>query len=125
MWRNDRFFYSKKLLRTIAENYTSIYDGLPRLNSTIVNLWELAEYKADFDMALAIIGRGKWVGDIEGKFKAYRNFDRIQRVVIADILGVSDDELEGLGFWDVLKMKSYAYYRMLVFLNGDKDDEKD
>ena len=120
-WINDQFYYSKKLLRVIAENYTSIYNGLPRLHSEVVNLWELAELKADFDMALNSIGRGKWDGKM-GCFKDYKYFGRLQQIVIADVFGVNDDYLGGLGFWDISKMRSYAYYLMYCYLNGGKDE---
>jgi len=114
-WINDTYFYSKRTLKTIAENYTTLYDGLP-LRSEVTNLWSLAEFKADFDIALSSIGRGKWSGEIL-QFKEYRHFGRLQQIVIADILGIDDYELEGLGFYSIPRLRGYAYYLMVTHLN--------
>ena len=117
MWIGNNYFYTKRTLKAIAENYISIYEGLPlSLRSEVTNLWALAEYKADFDIALNSIGRGKWTGEIK-RFKDYRHYGRLQQIVIADILGIDNFELEGIGFYDVPRLKSYAYYLMCKKLN--------
>ena len=105
-------------MRTIAESYTSIYEGLPlSLRSEVTNPWALAEFKADFDMALNSIGKGNWTGIISYQFKDYKHFGRLQQIVIAIILGIPDYELEGLGFYDILRLKGYAFYLMAKYLN--------
>ena len=114
-WIDDQFFYSKRLLRRIAENYP-LSDGLPMFGGQITNPWAIAEYKADFDIALNSLGKGKWEGAIRD-FKYYRNFGRLQRIVIAEVIGMEDDEL--VGFYDVPRLRSYAYYLMTKRLNEE------
>ena len=102
MWEGDQFIYTQRLLRVIAENYATLYDGLPTLNGEITNPWGLAELKADFDNALSSIGYCKWEG-IENK-----GYGLLQKAVISDIIG---------------KVNHYnsnkAYSKMKRFLNGD------
>lgn len=128
-WKNDKYEYSKGILQRIAWCYVSIYDGIPALNYEITNLYSIAEFKADFDLSLDAIGRGDWLEalrtedgkevEIEGlEFKDFRGFGRLQRLVIADILGVSDNELEAGGFRDVGRLRGYAYSQMARYLNG-------
>ncbi|GAH86163.1 unnamed protein product [marine sediment metagenome] len=128
MWKNDRYIYSKGILQRIAWCYVSVYDGIPALNYEITNLYSIAEFKADFDLSLNAIGRGNWLGVLrteDGKgveiewleFKDFRGFGRLQKLVIADILGVSDNELEVGGFRDVARLRGYAYYLMKHFLD--------
>ena len=119
-WKGDQYFYSKRTLRTIAENYP-LSDGLPTFWGQITNPWALAEYKADFDMALNSIGRGRWVGLDGLKFKDYRYYGMLQQIVIADIFGVSDEKL--VGFYNtswIPRLRSYAYFKMMEYLNGEK-----
>jgi len=120
-WVNDfqEFYYSKRLLQTIAANYVRLYDdGLPVLNGVITDLFSLAEFKADFDTALSAIGRGHWTDIISGKLSDYRRFGKLQLTVISDILGVPDGELEGLGFYSVFRLRNLSYGRMVAYLNG-------
>ena len=128
-WQDETYFYSVKILRVIAENYTSVYDGLEfRPGHLITNPWALAEFRADFDVALQSIGKGRWTGNINGhKFKDYYHYGRLQRIVIADIFGMSDYALEGLGFYDIPRLRGYAYYLMCCVLNGTggNNDQKD
>ncbi len=126
-WRDGRFYYTKKVLKGIAENYFTIYDGLPTLNREIMNPWGLAEFKADFDMALNGLGRGYWDGGPYYEFKECRHFGHLQRIVIANLIGVGDDELVAWGFYDVPRLRDYAYYLMCCFLNGTRriDDSED
>lgn len=106
MWVDKEFFYTKRLLRSIAENYHSIYQGFRvSLSRDETNPWRIAEYKADFDMALNSIGRGHW----DGELKDIRYFGQLQRVIIFDITQ------EGI---DNPRLKSYAYFLMCKFLNG-------
>ena len=114
-WRGNQFFYSKRLLKTIAENYCSIYEGLPLSSGEeVTNPWLIAEYKADFERALQSIGRGKWDGNLT-EFKHYRNYGRLQRIIIADILGIGDNEL--IEFSQIPRLRGYAYYLMTKCLN--------
>ncbi len=117
-WRDGEFFYSKRLLKTIADNYCTIYDGLPVfLGKEITDLFSIAEYKADFDIGLKGIGRGHWTGQLMD-YKYYHNYGKLQRIIIADILGIDDDELTRLGFWGISQLKGFAYYSMTRVLNG-------
>jgi len=106
MWVDDVYFYSVKTLKVIAENYKTIYDGLP-LYYEVHNPFKLAEFKADFDQALSAIGRGKWTGINGSKISNYRGFGKLQKVVIADIIG---EYVTGNG--------GLAYRWMADFLNG-------
>ena len=117
MWINDQFYYSQRLLRAIAENYSSLYEGLPTRHGELVNPWALAEFKADFDLALQSLGRGNWMGDIDRTFKDYNNFGQLQRIIIADIMGIETNTLEGQGFYNIPKFKAYAYRLMVKYLN--------
>lgn len=124
-WVNDKFFYTKRLLRVIVQNYSTIYDGLPlSLSEEVTNPWALAEYKADFDMALKGIGKGEWSGQISGcRFKEFKGYGRLQQIIIADILNIDERQLVGLGFWDIPRLRGYAYYLMCQQLNGGNYDK--
>jgi hypothetical protein len=119
MWQNEKYYYTSSILRRIAWCYPSIYDGIPRLTGEIINEFSIAEFKGDFDRALDDIGRGTWVGDIEGRdFSSFREFGQLQQVVIADIYGVPDNELEVGGFYQIPQLRGRAYAWMRAFLNG-------
>jgi hypothetical protein len=120
-WREGKYFYSAGVLKAIAAHYVTIYDGLPvSWKTEEYNLLSLAEYRADFDVALRSIGRGKWVGlPVNAKFKDFKKYGRCQRVVIGDILGVDDYELEMSGLFNVPQLRGYAYYLMRTVLNGE------
>jgi hypothetical protein len=110
-WVGNKFRYSPSKLKKFASGYTLIDYDLR------FNRWgELAEIKADFDCALDGIGRGRWTGAIR-KFKSYRNFGDYQRIVIADVLGISDGELTRLRFDDIIGLRKMAYRMMCQFLN--------
>ena len=90
-WQGDTYFYNVKILETIARGYKELREicllsgyGFPGIPQVVLT-------KADFDLALNSIGKGKWNGKI-AKFKSYDNFGVQQRVIIADILHVSDYE---------------------------------
>jgi hypothetical protein len=121
VWINDVYYYSKSILKAIARHYSSLYeDGLLIANHHINYLHSVAEYKADFDMALNAIGRGKWNGSLHPNFGHYRYYGRLQQIIIADILGLLDYHLTGLGFYDIPKLRGMAYFRMTEFLNERK-----
>lgn len=119
-WIKNEYIYTKKLLKAIAGNYQLIYEGLPLSWKTeIYNPWSIAEYKADFDIALDSIGRGYWAGELNGSNLAdYKRFGYLQRIVIADILGKSNKELSGLGFYQISQLRGRAYRWMANRLNG-------
>ncbi len=110
-WQGDNYRYGQKELRTIAELYKDI-----AVDSAI----GVIEKKADFDNALNSLGKGHWTGWLEDiqPFRYYRGFSRLQRVIIADILGMTDYELRWMGFNAVGYLRARAYYRMQKFLNG-------
>jgi hypothetical protein len=117
-WINEQYFYSSRVLRTIAENYTTLYSGFPMgLRGAVVNPFEVADYKADFDMALSRLGRHWELRS--SRFADYNFYSKTQRAVIADILGTDDGELESAGFYNIPQLKGYAYYRMRKVLNGE------
>ena len=120
-WEGGQYRYTKGLLMAIARNYSMMSEGLElRASQLITNPWSLAEYKADFDMALQSIGRGRWTGAISShEFRDYRSFGRLQRLIIAEILGINDYELERLGFHKIRQIRSYGYYLMCRHLNEE------
>ena len=118
MWVGDKFLYTKGLLKKIASSYDNIYGGLPLLRGEITDPFAIAEFRADFDLALNSIGRGKWNGVTSGNFKDYRHLGRLQRIIIADVMGINDWKLEGLGFFDSARLRGYAYSLMAKYLNG-------
>ena len=118
-WKEDRYFYSIRVLRTIAEYYAQLYiNGIELRNDNITNSIVLAEFKADFDVSLDAMGRGRWRGIKSSEFKDYRHFSRKQQIVISDILGLSDRELMSYGFYDIIKLRMTAYSKMKAYLNG-------
>ena len=118
-WVNDNFLYSSKLLQVIAKNYLSLYEGLPRPlgKEEIMNCWDLAEFKSDFEMALNAIGMGKWSDGITN-IKECRNFSYTQLVVVADMLGIDNFPIRVVHPEDINKIKKIAYADMRRFLNG-------
>lgn len=117
MWKNDVYIYSKRMLRNIALNYANLYDGLPIPSGQIMDEWALTEYLVDFDRALREIGRGDWDGHLV-EFKEYHSFGKLQRIVIADIMGITDEELFRLHFVNLPQLRGSAYYLMAINLNG-------
>ena len=77
----------------------------------------IVEYKADFDRALSELGRDNWDGKCPTNFNHYKHFGRLQRVIIAQMLGLTDSYLEGQGFDNIPKLLGLAYFRMLENLN--------
>ena len=118
-WVNDKFLYSSKLLQVIAKNYLSLYAGLPRPlgKEEIMNCWDLAEFKADFEMALNAIGGGKWHDGITALTEC-RNFSYTQLVVVADMLGIDKLPIGAVYPGDIDKITKIAYAGMRRFLNG-------
>ena len=122
-WINNEFRYSARLLQRIAYSYLHIYDrivlgdyiGSERF---INKKLDLVEYKVDFDRALNAIGKGQWKGLIGVKLSDYKGLGRLQKLVIADILGIEDWEL--VNFYDISRLRGYAYSAMARFLNGVK-----
>ena len=88
--------YCVEDLRNIAEGYLG-YD-------------DISDEKLDFDMALNSIGKGHWTGELLS-INEYKEFSKLQRLVIADILGIEfkvrySPQLQGR-----------AYGKMCKFLN--------
>jgi len=118
MWKNDEYIYTKGILGSIAKSYDHIYNGIETKSGMLLeaNTLSIAEYKADFDRALNAIGQSNWTGEIDNKeFIDFRYFGKLQCIVIADIYGI--DELESWGFYDVPRLRGYAYSVMVKFLN--------
>ena len=119
MWIGDRYEYKARTLKKIAWQYAGIYDELIVSWSNLVESEQARiDYKVDFDYALDAIGKGHWTGELVGEFEDYRWFGRLQRIVIADIYGIEDRELGGLGFYDIPQLRGRAYKWMANYLNG-------
>ena len=119
MWVNDVYFYSPGTLKAISASYHNLYAiGLDIRTTLITNPLTVILFKADFDLALSAIGRGDWCGLGDTRFLAYRRFSKAQQVVIGDILGVRDNELKMLGFYQIPQLRGKAYHWMADFLNG-------
>ena len=125
-WIKDEFYYTVGTLKAVADwydtvnsydAYSNIYEVMMIGDHQIVNQWSLMEFKADFDIALDSIGRGEWDGLTSSDFGDYKQLGKQQRVVIADIIGVPDYQLESWGFYDIPQLRGNAYGRMLSFLN--------
>ena len=121
MWKNDEYIYTKGILNSIAKSYDHIYKDIETKSGMLLeaNTLSIAEYKADFDRSLNAIGKGNWTGEIDNKeFIDFRHFGNLQRMVIADIYGITDGELEALGFYQIPQLKGRAYKWMANKLNG-------
>jgi len=120
-WASDtEYHYTKKVLDAIALGYDAIYSqGIDMGIHVVTEQDRVIEFKADFDLALSSIGKGYWWGLADCEFKAYRDYGKLQRVVIARILGVSDWELQPYGFYRVAQLRGLAYHNMCAFLNGN------
>jgi hypothetical protein len=115
----DNFRYSSKVLRCIAENYSSLYEDGLCFSDRVIDSFELAEFVADFDFALSSLGQN-WDGINGHEFKDFRSYSRFQRIVIADILGIPDNELiEKYHFINPERLRGISYSRMRKYLNGD------
>lgn len=106
-WVNNGYRYTVKTLQSIAGTYRFLYDGLPLSeNYEVTKLLDIAEFKADFDVALESIGSASWSGIIGD----YRRFGTLQRLIVDDILSEHN--------YITTKGKRYAYHLMKVKLNG-------
>lgn len=118
-WINDTYYYTRGVVNAIVEWYCLLYDRQMVIGThQITHLFTLVEFKADFDMALDSIGRGEWREPVNHNFNAYKYFGKQQQVVIADILGIGDDELMARGFYGIPQLRGDAYSRMLDALNS-------
>ena len=88
----------------------------------ITGLYELIDFKVDFDKALDSIGRADWDTLTSIDFYDYKYYGRLQKVVIADILGITDYELEARGFYDIPRLRGMAYSRMAENLNRNLNE---
>jgi len=124
MWQGNEYVYSARTLKVTARFYDKIYQGLPlSFTFEVTDPLQIAEYRADFDRALDAIGRGCWDGQIDDKdFWDFKFFGKLQRIVIADIYGIADEELEGRGFYRIPQMRGRAYRRMVECLNGERTE---
>lgn len=119
-----RYFYTRGMLYAITRSYKNLYtvgieiviavDIVARIGEPL----SVMEFKADYDLALRSIGRGDWRGLTSPDFGYYKHFGKQQQTVIADLLGISDYELQGRGFYQIDQLRGSAYSRMLAFLNN-------
>ncbi|GAH35461.1 unnamed protein product [marine sediment metagenome] len=129
MWVNDIYHYAPGTLKAISASYHSLYTvgielSVSRYRDILINdPLTVILFKADFDLSLSAIGKGHWTGVVNSDFSAYRYFGKAQQVVIADILGIRDNELAMLGFYHITQLRGRAYRWMTDFLNGFRTDE--
>ncbi len=97
------YLYTVDVVSSITENYCSTN----------------GDEKADYDIAVRSIGKGDWRGSLDVNFRAYDNYGKLQRVVIATILGITDEELEELGLRNIPQLRGRAYNWMCKILNGE------
>jgi hypothetical protein len=64
------------------------------------------------------LGKGEWLKITGTQLSNYKSFGRLQKIIIADILGIPDEELMGLGFENSARLRGYAYYLMGKYLNN-------
>jgi hypothetical protein len=118
--RDDIIYkYSNKVLQVLADNYTTLYaDGICfKSDDRITDYNSIAEFLCDFDHALSSLGE-KWDGLVK-EFKDYRSLNRYQRIIIASILGITDNDLvDNYHFRNPEKLRIIALSRMKKFLNG-------
>jgi len=94
--------YTKQRIRIIADNYSNLH-GFTTIDD-----------KIDFDMALRSLGKGAWTGGNLYDFCHYHQYGKLQKVIIARILGIPDEELD---FTRIPQLRGIAYFRMADWLN--------
>ena len=112
--RRNEFRYTPAMLKAFARYYPVVYDSLSPSN------WlELIIMKADFDRALSALGK-KWEGLTSFEFNDYKQYAKLQRLVIADMLipEETDWQLHARGFHNPPRGRRLAYKRMANFLNA-------
>lgn len=133
-WDKDKqiYFYTSGVLRAVASCYVNLYeDGLIfRDDKALRDVWALADYRADFDVALSSLGkRFEYLG---APLKDYHGYNDLQLSVISDIVyGVLDEQirdyamekdLTSLGKRYIIYMRGGAYRLMCKYLNGGKNE---
>ncbi len=109
MWKGNEFLYSVKILKAIAENYFTLYDGVSfREGNLLTDPLSIAEYKADFDNALNALGKGHWDGEYPSRVN---HFSDLQHVILIDI------RTQSLNHHENTHIRSQAYHLMKVYLN--------
>ena len=127
-WMKDymRYCYTKKQLEIVADNYKGFISlcKTPSPGETTKTIaHDALSTKTDFDRALDALGKGHWNGIewfddcLKTKINDYKGFGNMQLVVIQDILGKDDSELEVRGLTDIDLLRSVAYKTMVGFLN--------
>jgi len=103
-WINNKYFYSVKLLRYIAENWDNLYEDGIEFNdeSATCNSFSIAEFRADFCYGYKSLSK------------------RMRYVVRADIEGISDRVLEQRGYYELGKFRRTAYHLIKEYLNGER-----
>ena len=105
----DEYKYSVTILRGIAGNYHRLYQegftfvtkgGVHHVTPMEGMPLNIIDYKADFDTAWKAL---PW---------------KMYIIVDYDIKGITDHELELLGYYNPPKYKAIAYRQMANYLNG-------
>jgi len=132
-WMRDymRYRYTATQLAIIADNYGEYAKMAkpPYPQATPKQIaHDVLSSKIDFDRALNALGKGKWdglawyEGTQETNLNSYKDCGVKQLVVIADILGYSDSDLEVRGVYDVILMREIAYKDMASYLNRRQNE---
>ncbi len=111
--------YSIRILKAVAETYLywNGYDTSGSHRET--NQFSISEYLCDFELGLSRLAGKEFV--FKGlEFKAYKNYPIYVRVIVADIIGVTEEELIRQRFYDILNLRERAYSKLKECLNGSK-----
>ena len=119
---NPLWFRVWILLKVIAGEEPTYQECLEifQWQSDITDIFSVVEYKADVDRALREIGRGNWNGKLDPVFRNYKYYGRLQRILIARMLGIEDYELEAWGFTNIPQGRGTAISRMMEYLNSKR-----
>ena len=109
------YYHTMRRLELIAYSYKDLIGG------------DLLSAKIDFDLALNSLGHGKWDGmewddgEPRTRLEDYRGFGNLQIVIIADVLGYKNEDLEAYGIKNPPNWRRRAYRRMRDFLLQEGD----
>jgi hypothetical protein len=110
--------YSVRVLKSLAETYLywQGYEEKPA-SSRETNQYSISEYLADFELGLSRLAGKKFV--FNGlDFKNYINYNRYCRLIIADIIGITDSELvDKYHFYDLIRLREISYSMLKRVLN--------
>ena len=99
-WHKGKYYYSVWLIRYLAEHWDNLYDdGIGFEDYEDTNPWSIAEYRADFSIAIKKVGR------------------RMRKSIEEYIKGTPDRVMEMRGYYEVASLREKAYVAMVETLN--------